>query len=662
MTQDHVGQAKASHFVIAHRAWIIFIALMVLTVAAYRPGLNGTYLFDDYPNIVDNPGVKPANASMASLARAALSSPSSEFKRPLSSLTFGANYLATGLDPYWMKFTNLLIHLLNGFLVFLVARRVLQRLAETENHGDAQRADISAALVAGAWLLLPINLTGVLYVVQRMESLANLFVLAGLLGYLRVRSKMQTRRARRDVVLAICWLVVPTGLGLLAKETAVMLPLYAFAAEVILYRLKSYVPAQPAPQRDLRIQFTYVCILLIPMVVGLAWILPGLLRASGWSTRDFTLSTRLLTEARVVMDYLGWTVLPTPEALSFYHDDFAVSRNLISPWTTLTSVAGVTGLLASTCISRRRFPTIALGLAWFVACQLLTSTILPLELVYEHRNYFASVGVLIAVVPPLAQPSLFAKNAHWMRAVPKIGPFILTLLFVTWTAVTGITAAAWGTPLSLAIELAARAPASPRAQYELGRTFIILSGYDPASPFAARAYAPLEAAAAIPGSGILPEQALIFFNARMHRNIKNEWWDSIERKLRTRKVTVQDESALASLVQCKRTDQCDLPTDQLTRAFLAALSHPERSARLIATYGDFAWNELNDHTLGLRMLKEAIAAKPGEPAYRVSHIRMLLAEGRNAEARSERNDLAAMNIGGALNDDITGIDKTLSAR
>ena len=109
--------------------WLLAAAFL-LTIAVYWPGLYGTFLFDDYPNIVDNHGVQPQDASMPSLVRAALSSPSSEFRRPLASLSFAANYLATGLDPYWMKLTNLVIHLLNGLLVFLLA----QKLIRVETH------------------------------------------------------------------------------------------------------------------------------------------------------------------------------------------------------------------------------------------------------------------------------------------------------------------------------------------------------------------------------------------------------------------------------------------------------------------------------------------------------------------------------------------------
>ena len=79
---------------------LIFVTAILATIAVYWSGLSGGFLFDDYPNIVENRGVQPPDASLPSLVRAALSSPSSEFKRPLASLSFAANYLATGLDPY----------------------------------------------------------------------------------------------------------------------------------------------------------------------------------------------------------------------------------------------------------------------------------------------------------------------------------------------------------------------------------------------------------------------------------------------------------------------------------------------------------------------------------------------------------------------------------
>jgi protein O-mannosyl-transferase len=633
-----------------------------LTTAVYWPGLSGSFFFDDNPNIVENKGVQPTDASLPSLINAALSSPSSEFKRPLASLTFAANYLLSGLDPYWMKLTNLVIHLLNGWLIFLLARALVS-LAQKRSVPEAQRSGVIAALIACSWMLLPINLTGVLYVVQRMESLANLFVLIGLIGYVAGRKRMladisspsegESSSDLPGLGLCAASIALFTLIGLLAKETAVMLPLYAFLIEWIIFgfRKSSASSSQSPYLRDWRLIGLYAAGLLVPLIIGLAWLLPGLLRPENWATRDFTLSTRLLSEARIVVDYIVWTLLPTPDALSFYHDNIVISTGLWHPWTTAPSILVLVVLAILVPVLRRRQPLASLGIALFLGCHLLTATVLPLELVYEHRNYFASFGLMLAIVPLLS-------TGIWSQTTKPVQSFMiargtaLVLLMALWAFETAITAIAWSSPLNQAIALAARAPDSPRAEYELGRTYIIYSHYDPNSPFTALAYAPLERAAALPGSSILPEQALIFMNARMHLPLKDAWWKSMTQKLKSRPPGVQDESSLGALTECIRDHDCDIPTQRMIDAYLAALSHPNPSARLLAMYGDYAWNVLDDEDLGERMIAQAVHAAPYEPAYRITQIRMLAARGRLNEAHAALAQLQSLNIGGSLDSSI----------
>lgn len=653
-----------------HLAWWLLFGAFALTLAVYWPGLSGGFLFDDYPNIVENHGVQPPDASLSSLVSAALSSPSSEFKRPLASLSFAANYLISGLDPYWMKLTNLMLHLLNGLLVFLLARSLLEAITSPQPapsasagasvNEQAKRAGIVAALIAAAWMLLPINLTGVLYVVQRMESMANLFVLLGLLGYIAGRRHMlaatpgvsgddeeaYTTRSTplRGMVLCTASLVACTGVGVLAKETAVMLPLYAALIEWLIFEFRA-----PNGLRDKRLISLFIVVLLLPMILGLTWLIPQVLNPDYWSARDFSLRTRLLSEARIVTDYIRWTLLPTPNALSFYHDDFRISQGLLRPWTTIAAIAFLAGVISLMMWLRKRQPLAALGIALFLGCQLLTGTILPLELIYEHRNYFASFGLLLAVVPVLAVPRATAF------ALPRYA--LLAGLMLCWTGLTALTAYAWGNPLRLAEDLAGRAPQSPRAEYELGRTYIIYSNYDPTSPFTKLAYEPLERAAALPEASILPEQALIFMNSRMHLPIKQAWWDSMIAKLKSRRPGVQDESSLGALTQCSREKRCDLPKQRMVQAYLAALSHSDPSARLLAMYGDYAWNVLDDHALGLRMTQDAVNASPDEPAYQITLVRMLAVQGQTNEANKALHQLEKLNIGNRLSSSLYELRK-----
>jgi len=661
------------------RTWIGWCGLCIalaFTCAVYWPGLSGTWLFDDYPNIVENEAVQPNHADLPSLVNAVISSPASEFKRPLASLSFAVNYLATGLDPYWMKLTNVVIHLLNGLLVFLLARRLLWAVHEQQRNStstsgdfrkredaasdkDARQTGLTAALIAAAWMLLPINLTAVLYVVQRMESMANLFVLLGLIGYVAGRYRMlgllalgsrkppeslsrENREGWKGFMLCAISITLPTALGATAKETAVMLPLYAILIEWSLFHFRMRTHGT-----DHRLSVLFAVVLVLPMIAGLAWLLPHVLPPANWATRDFTLGTRLLSETRIVIAYIVWTLLPEPQMLSFYHDDFHISTGLFTPWTTFTSIVGLVVLIALILWLRRRRPLVSLGIALFLGCQLLTATILPLELIYEHRNYFASFGLMLAIVPWLT--ALSSGSAPF--ALPRRA--LLASLLLLWSGETLFTAMAWGNPLRLAQALAARAHESPRAQYELGRTYIIYSQYDPLSPFVQLAYAPLERAAALPGSSILPEQALIFLNARMHRPLKAQWWNSMIVKLKSHKPGVQDESSLGALTQCATRHECDLPKQPMTMAYLAALSHPNPSARLLAMYSDYAWNVLGDHTLGLRMIESAVAASPTTAAYRITEARMYIALGQRVQVDQAIGALEKLNIGGSLTSEIS---------
>ncbi len=626
-------------------SWLL-LAVLLATALVYAPGLSGGWLFDDYPNIVDNNSVQLQQVSISSLSGAALSSPASVFKRPLASLSFAANYLADGLDPFGWKLANLLIHLLNGVLLFVFTRQLLRLLPDSP---DQPSAGTLAALVTGAWLLLPINLTGVLYVVQRMTSMANVFVLLGLVGYLAGRRRMLAGRPG----LVWCWASLVGGVlvGMTAKETAVMLPLYALLLEWLVFGFRRSVAPDAQPRHDRRLIALYLLVLVLPLLAGLAWQLPQLLDPTSWATRDFTLTSRLLSEARIVPAYIAWCLLPLPHWLSFYHDDVIVSQGLLQPPTTLAGLLLIAGLLGLAFCLRRRHPRWTLGIGLFFAAHLLTGTILPLELVYEHRNYFASYGLLLAVVPWLA------GSGAW----PLPRRTALVILGAWWIGLTAITAWQWADPLRLATELAARAPDSPRAQYEYGRALIVQSHYDPASPYSAEVYAPLERAAALPGSSILPQQALIFFNARLGRPIKPAWWDSLTKKLAARPPGVQDLSSLRALADCAIDSDCPLDHTRMVAAFEAALAHPRPSARVLAIYSDYAWNELGQHRKALRMIGKAVALAPNEPAYHVTAGRMAAELGKVAILQRQIKALQRLDYGGRLQADITELQGRLDA-
>jgi hypothetical protein len=420
------------------------------------------------------------------------SSPASDMQRPLAMLSFAINTYFTGLDSQAMKLTNVGVHAFNGVLVFLLVARLLALGAPQASEA---RRRWTAAFVAAAWTFHPIQLTAVLYVVQRMESLSHTFVLLGLLLYVAGRTRQMAGQPGWGRVLT--GLVVFAALGILSKESAALLPLYAFLIEACVLRF-----ATAHARTRHRLWAVYGLLLILPAIAGGTWLLLHSLAPGAYVGRDFTMVERLLTEGRVLVDYLRWTVFPSLRAFGLYHDDYVVSRGWLAPATTLASWLFLVALAIVAILVRRRRPLTSLGIAWFLAAHALTASFLPLELVYEHRNYFAALGVLLAMGDLL----LLAPSHAPTR---RIGALLAIAALLFYTAGTFARAHEWGDSYRLAASEAARHPESPRATYGLGRMLVIMTRYRADSPFVQPAFDALEQSRRLPASGVLPHSAYL---------------------------------------------------------------------------------------------------------------------------------------------------------
>lgn len=662
--------------------WLLLVLAVMATAAVYAPGMSGGWAFDDYPNIVDNAAIHitPEQSTLAAWVDSALSSPSSFLRRPLASLTFSLNWYAGNGNPLPFKITNLVIHLINGVLLFCMLRALLQLLGLRRNgflpvtatsfpkNDDDTEIDQAAAtrlalIVSAAWMLLPINLIAVLFVVQRMESLCQIFILAGLWAYLQGRWIMLTardsRRDRQGLALAVGGIVVGTVLGLTSKETAVLLPVFAFLAEWIVLRFARITPArQPLPEgrgiqvQDARLWWTFVLILFVPAAVGFTWLLHEALQPGAWTGRDFTLAQRLLTEPRVLVDYLQWTLLPNPMVLSLYHDEIVVSTGLLTPWTTLGAIVLLAVLIVLAVWLRNRQPLVSLGIGWFFAAQLLTATIVPLELVYEHRMYFASIGVLLA-------SGTWLLGLRWRMALPILRGFLVIVALCWFALATHLRALEWSHPLRLAVAEANYHPTSERAVYEAGRLLLVASNYEPGKT-RDEASKYLQQAAAIPYSSALPEHAMIMLVDHGHQGDDKAYWDSMIRKLRDQPTGQQNISALVSLTQCHSNNTCKFDVAQLQRAYQAALSRPNPIARLNAAYANFQLVILHDDMLAEEYLALAVTGDPSNLAYRLDLAALYARNDQMDKAQEQIDALRHLNYAGRIDKQIEGLEQIVA--
>ena len=169
----------------------LFAALCLLTVIIYVPGLSGDYMFDDMPNLLHNAQLNIESLDTESLQGAVFSSSSGMFRRPVSMLSFTLNRHFFGIAPYSHKVVNLVIHLLTGIGLYLLSRLVIRSYRQYRNPALSDSTlQWLPVVVAGLWLVHPLNLTPVLYIVQRMTSLAALFTVLGLCLYMAGRMRL----------------------------------------------------------------------------------------------------------------------------------------------------------------------------------------------------------------------------------------------------------------------------------------------------------------------------------------------------------------------------------------------------------------------------------------------------------------------------------------
>lgn len=362
---------------------IIAFILLILIAAAFSQGLAGGFLFDDYANIVENAHIHIKSLDFDAF-RQVLSSPDAgPLGRPISLISFALNYYFSGLDPHAFKAVNLAIHLGNSFLVMFLGYRLTAPFTQNMTH-----AYWMGLWVAAAWAIHPIQSLVVFHAVQRMTSLSALFLLAALSVHIWSRSP---DRDTRWPGLLIAWGVL-WPLSMLSKESGALFPLFVFIWEGILRR-------QQAGHLDVFAKL-YLATVALALAGAMAYLLSqsGDWLWAGYRAREFTPLERILTEARVLWTYIAMIILPNIESLGLYHDDIALSKGLFDPWTTFTSLAGLAIALWIIVLTISKAPLVAFGLAWFLIGHLLESTILPLELMHEHRNYVPLLGLLIAAV------------------------------------------------------------------------------------------------------------------------------------------------------------------------------------------------------------------------------------------------------------------------
>jgi len=429
----------------------VLVSLIIALLAGllFTPGLPGEFVFDDFPNIVNNSDIHLSRFSTAALLEIIATPQISGYMRGLPTLTFALDFWrAGGADPAAFKVTNIVIHAITACVLAWFFRSLLLALDI-----PAKRVAWIAPAFALAWAAHPMQVSSVLYVVQRLQIMGTLFLVLALLAYLRARqAQIEGRPGRTGMLLAALLWVIAMG----CKEDSILLPAYTLALELTVLRFA----AADARLTNL-LRRGYFIAALSGIAAYLFLVIPRYWSWDAYPGRDFSTTERLLTQSRLLCLYLWQIVLPLPQHMPFYYDWVHPSRGLLQPWTTLPAIALIVILLALAWRLRHRRPLFALGVFLFFSAHFVASNVVGLELAYEHRNHFALIGAILAV------GSLLAGAVDRLRIAFATQAALCSILLVTMGAATMFRAHEWRSTLSMAQAATEAAPQSPRAWVQL---------------------------------------------------------------------------------------------------------------------------------------------------------------------------------------------------
>lgn len=381
------------HLYLLFKPVLIFLFFSIFIFAIYSNTFNASWHFDDRPNIVNNHYLHIDSLHPHKLLKTFFTDAhhpeklSEQLYRPVSCLTFALNWYYGQDNVIGYHIVNTVIHVLTAFFLF----SFILNLFNTPNLKDNNLGNpfFVAFLASILWASNPIHTQAVTYIVQRMAQLAALFYILGMLAYLKARlSKTSISRYIWFLACIIFYL-----LGVNSKPNAVMMPLAILLLEVAFF--------QNLADHIIRKRVFLATVLIISMiaVAGSA----AFIQSSPFSffdylynTRPFTPTERLLTQPRVVLFYISQIFYPMPDRFSIAHD-VVLPSSLFEPWTTLPSILAILFLIAASLFKLRKWPILSFSILFFFLNHIIESSIIGLELIFEHRNYLPSFFMFLPV-------------------------------------------------------------------------------------------------------------------------------------------------------------------------------------------------------------------------------------------------------------------------
>ena len=436
------------------RTWIVFTLLFLLILLIYSNTFHASWHFDDKPNIVNNRYLHLNNLHPNSLLQTLYTNPmnldiGNKMYRPVACLTFALNWYLGKDSVTGYHAVNIIIHILSAFFLYLT---ILNLFNSPNLKGKFNGSEhFVALLTAVLWAINPIQTQAVTYIVQRMAILATMFYILGI--YLFIKARLSNSMSNRIFFIAGCIMSFILALG--SKENAAMLPVALTLVEIIFFQDMS-------SQKTRRLFLGIVAGTgVFVLIIGLLFFMKGdpFYFLKGYDYRPFSFAQRLMSEPMIVIYYLSQIFYPVPNRLSIEHD-VILSTSILKPWMTIPAILILLLLIGIGFSLIKKRPIIAFAILFFFLNHIIESSIIPLELVFEHRNYLPSLFLFFLV-------SVWVKWLIDYYREKQFSMYIIIVSFVTILLIglgtgTYIRNMAWATEKSLWEDAMHKAPGSAR--------------------------------------------------------------------------------------------------------------------------------------------------------------------------------------------------------
>jgi len=457
---------------------MVILAICFFCIVIYSNTLHSPFVFDDRVNIHDNPKIRLTKLTLDGIISAGFDSYASH--RPLANVSFALNYYLHRYDVAGYHLVNILMHIITGIILFyfvkvtLVLSNFQNMKIEPEKNTSINKQNCSitnstnssistsprsfsptstellfiAFFITFIWLVHPIQTQTVSYVVQRMTSMAAMFYILSLLFYIKAR--LANTKRKKQVLFLGCILSGILSLG--SKEIAVTLPFFIFLYEWFFFQEISLNWLK-------RNSIYFLCIFLFIILLAFFFIgsNPIKIILSTYNTRDFTLWQRVLTEFRVVIYYISLLIFPHPMRLNLLHD-FTISHSFIDPITTFLSFITISGLMVTAIWLAKKERLLSFCILWFLGNLVIESSVLGLEIIFEHRVYLPSMFFILMLVSLVYRFS----NSKWIWGVLLC---VVAIVFSVWTYQRNIV---WSDDVILWEDCVKKSPQIARPHYNLG--------------------------------------------------------------------------------------------------------------------------------------------------------------------------------------------------